>query len=489
MIIHFTPYPWVTSELLKDDKSIVFENDMWRVGAEKPKSLGFSDWWNSDKILGLSCSTSEMLAGATPMWSRFFPEISQLDNHLQFLATKVSKLSSDLIALEVKAAIQYSGSPHHPSTLIFHIACQILGVPVIYLYEEPVSRRILPVEFCFPNQGTVTPNGLKPLRVKVSNFDPSDDIGVYSRRARAGKPTRDLERGTRQSSKSMIVGAMLLMCAHGHWASLEFFARLGCSSRKDRLRAGTYDRSILLSPYRRKGVSVGDEIRVMEVQKVAIKILEDFIRQDSKSAKPGRKLVFFGHFQPESSTFPEQGPTLHNHLHAIRLLRASGWAERIIFREHPMNFRTSDGFTSTRVGVARSAAFYQTLRDLGCEFSNPFQNFEEEEEDIVVTVAGSVGLERAFRGLPTVVLGSPWYQGLPGIVSVSEGYDFVAVYGALKTSGVSLGDVESFITTLLSGTTLERPVKVLGKSKKAEPEIEALFLSQLRQLASTLSED
>jgi hypothetical protein len=71
----------------------------------------------------------------------------------------------------------------------------------------------------------------------------------------------------------------------------------------------------------------------------------------------------------------------------------------------------------------RSIDYYKQLISLGCIFlDNNFDlaiNKKNNEFLLPVTITGTVAIERSLLGYKTIVAGFPWYQGLPGTLSLS----------------------------------------------------------------------
>ena len=90
----------------------------------------------------------------------------------------------------------------------------------------------------------------------------------------------------------------------------------------------------------------------------------------------------------------------------------------MLIKEHP-EFRTySSSGHSSRAGIFRSVNFYQILRNLGCVFVD--RNFMVNEKGTVITLTGTIAIERSLAGRKTVVMGKIWYEGLPGTMSLEH---------------------------------------------------------------------
>jgi hypothetical protein len=68
--------------------------------------------------------------------------------------------------------------------------------------------------------------------------------------------------------------------------------------------------------------------------------------------------------------------------------------------------------------MARNPDFYYTLRKLGCLFAP--SNFRVNDFGKVVTLVGTVALERSLMGMSTVVLGHIWFKNMWGIFDLNS---------------------------------------------------------------------
>ena len=122
--------------------------------------------------------------------------------------------------------------------------------------------------------------------------------------------------------------------------------------------------------------------------------------------------LFALQFQPESTAVPK-GMVDTFQAQAVVLAREIlDQNLPLVVKEHPSQLRTS-----MEGSFARSPYLYDWLGNLpGVQMTSGFTSSRAllGSSKIVFTLVGSIGLEAAFRGVPVVYFGAPWWAGLPG---------------------------------------------------------------------------
>jgi hypothetical protein len=98
-------------------------------------------------------------------------------------------------------------------------------------------------------------------------------------------------------------------------------------------------------------------------------------------------------------------------------IRGLGYSGRMYFKEHPHQYSYVEMKVvgNLRCGNTRDRFYYSALKSMGCQFLGPTVSLTD-KRCIVIAVSGTVALERAVLGLPTVVAGHVWYQDI-GLIS------------------------------------------------------------------------
>lgn len=151
----------------------------------------------------------------------------------------------------------------------------------------------------------------------------------------------------------------------------------------------------LAKVYTSKSVSL-NEIKDLENQKLKKKVVALFLQ-----------------YQPEASTMPKGG-VFYNQRELVDFL-----CKRddilLIVREHPNQYSTS---YARQPETFRSADFYREDVIWHSHGETPFDLFAV--ADMVVSVGGTVLMEAALRGIPSVCLGKSFFSGLSSIIRINN---------------------------------------------------------------------
>lgn len=408
-----------------------------------------------------------LLNASFQTWARHYP-----DGHsLSLLHAKarlwVARLSSELERNKVNSAVFLIGPPHHIDSVVCHVACQLLKIRTIYLYPEPTEGRLLPVELSLPIQQ------VQPLGFVVSDFNHETAVLEYAQGSLEGSPPK--LNSTIHKCDNLFPSGVL--AALFEWA-MNFASGLWTSIRRLRLQPQPTN---LIHDLRVPSVSLIQRLRLLYRQARALKSLK-LLSEKSPFIPTGEKIgkiILFAHLQPESSTFPEGGKTNFDHVEIIRKLRTYGWNQKIVYKEHPATLSYAVNGAPSDTGKSRSSDYYRALVELGCSLDfgqlprlNP--------ADIVMTVSGSVAIERALAGLPTVVAGRPWFESVPGVVLMTDNLGFLEEYRDLEASPDLARRAKSHLTHLLSKKTM---INAQGAGFAGKPRGEPDVLTTLAEFS------
>lgn len=132
----------------------------------------------------------------------------------------------------------------------------------------------------------------------------------------------------------------------------------------------------------------------------------------------GQTASLFLHYEPERNSSPEGRP-FHSAVRALSVARAT-LPDRFLLqvKDHPSQYKERLwGFKR------RSELFFKlakALRATKLLDSNLSGISVIRDSDLVATVNGNVGVEAVLNGKPVLSLGSPWWHGMPGTVSLAE---------------------------------------------------------------------
>lgn len=463
-----------TRKLLSADSSNLFlVQGYWESKSVDLQPVGFANVAHVYGAINHQQAMS-MLANSFSVWARFPPRRGNLENYLRVLQRWVVKIYADMKALGVRAVIFHTSSPHHPSTICIEVASRLLGLRTVYLYTEWIAGRLLPVETDFPN------GGLAPVQCDVGSYDYSDKIHEFQSRSGKGLAPAFGEGPRFASDSSLVLSAIVDL-------SLRFARGI---LRRKRLREfeGTFEYEVDPDYRGRPAVPWTTEVSIMFSQWRALRLLRKRSGTAVSRRPGGGNVVFYGHFQPEASSFPEQGVVFSDMPHSLAVLQSSQVGGVLTFREHPENFKYARRGVPTRVGISRTPEFVDRLVELGVETDIAEQSRSDSSEAVAATLAGSIALERSLMGRATIVTGEPWYGRVPGTVRPEE----IADLGELKSmeaSGSIRDAAERYLLTRLNNRTITNIQGIGGVPAAPEWDDAVRYVSEMRALSQFLMRD
>ena len=364
---------------------------------------------------------SELLE-LTPIYSRHGDSMMTLDLDIRLLANSIIGLA-DFISNEKVLGVNFSfESSHHIYTQVIEKACKL--AEVIQTFEYPVNNSSWFITF-LQRQSIQDRASIELLSNDLAGVpDECDEwvMDTFCQKSSLDSSFKDsLLRELCLAKHSFTFATLFLF--FGNWRS----------------KAYTYRRKLLYwlfksgrekwsgeMTFKPRGL-LGTQSNILKLRRALTyyqskssdsigKITEAWNKIEQNGELP---LIFYAHFQPEATTFPECVPYA-NITDAIVEIRNSGYSNPIFYKEHPhmKNFyfdkRVAQG------GTARSIKFYQSLEELGC-FLVPFTfKLDDQQKFMVITGNGTIAIERSILGLKTVVLGWAWYRGISGILSLED---------------------------------------------------------------------
>lgn len=134
-------------------------------------------------------------------------------------------------------------------------------------------------------------------------------------------------------------------------------------------------------------------------------------------------ILIAANYQPEASSYPMADDD-YNHIDFITELSLRLKKHSILYKEHYDSFYYYlDLIRNTKVGVFRSEDYYKQIKKLGCKIIGEETNINNKwflNNTIPVTIGGSISIERSLLGYKSVSMGSPWYKGMPGVLTMGE---------------------------------------------------------------------
>lgn len=148
---------------------------------------------------------------------------------------------------------------------------------------------------------------------------------------------------------------------------------------------------------------------------------------------PLRYMYFPLHYEPERTTNPDGGD-FHDQMRCLAVLRSLIPADvEILVKEHPSQFNHR-----MKGHLGRSPAFYEMIRNISGVLLVPLETSSAElirGSESVASVTGTVALEAAILGKPSLVFGASWFEGCPNVEVYTPEFDYLTF--SSKCSGTS----------------------------------------------------
>jgi len=405
-----------------------------------------------------------------PILARWLDPQQSNELAIQSMIHEVITLSSMLVENGISTLVFHTSSSHHIDTLIAEKACQLVGVSQIYLYFNAVNFRTLPLI----QKRDISDR--QPLGAIVSTCDAREDV-------------ERLVAGNQPVGQNPMVNPVFSSA----WGYSQIM-RQGLRSSLGRLRRhqfSTIEGHTDISELRRMRAQLGHVKRLRDSRFVLAQLIENdrkvhnslLIGASKKSPMP----VIFGHLQPEASTFPEGG-RWHNHYEILIRIRQLGYDGPIAYKEHPRMGIISEGGSQTQAGLTRSSAYYRQLSSLGVIFLDPERIDPMSDSILPITITGSIALERALRGKGSVVLGFPWFRGIPGLTGWGAFGSQGSFHHANELAALELGNTISFVQKTVSHKTIIDATGIGSGKTLFSAETQETFRGEFNNLLDYLDE-
>ena len=400
------------------------------------------------------------------IFSRYYDDLPKFELELREIALIVIRLADFLKAKKTRFVVMPTGASHHVDSLICELSCRLAQIPQVFQYLPAFGGRILPLV----QLKGIQDRRLLGLQISDTNFDEIiPNLSIANWRA----PNFDNAGNPQSSFIASLLKILLRRVRFGLHKTKLIFLNLLPSTNKNLI--GFNDIGL-------KKYGLISELRSMQRHISALKYLQTLISKDEKVVDKLMNLsrdssenstnallpIFFAHYQPEATSFPEGGE-FANHIDAISNIRGGGYKGPLVYKEHPGIWMLSTHGKTTRVGTARSVSYYKQLQQLGCLFANNSLELHEKSKVLPITLTGSIALERSLQGLKTLVMGRPWFVNMPGIIRYRDGEFLSDLVNFTNFEGNIAQQAVNYLSENLRGTTLKNALiyhSTLSISKK-----------------------
>ena len=341
----------------------------------------------------------EILASYRSGVYRWIEKYTSLYNLDSLIYLKVNQVVWFLRKNKITHVFFPSAVPHHFDTIILAIACQLNQITQLFLYPDPLLGRY----FCVEQKGCLS--NRKIIRL----FEKNGDDFEFDFLKKFMPPTWSSQL---RKYKSWFYPTLIYV-----------FIR----------------RSISLAVRTVRGKSIVDELeKTLGVSGPRITPLlqshlkqEKFLRKYHKNCTSfeygkldGLTFLVYSNMQPEATSAPEGGQ-YRSMLDVIFSIRSDFSEASIYYKEHPANVMfIEDYILETRVGYCRDVDYLSALLKLDCKLLPLYLEREVisdiNQKCIVVTLNGTIAIQRSLNGLRTVVFGHMLLKDIPGVCTWDE---------------------------------------------------------------------
>jgi len=389
---------------------------------------------------------------ATPIFARHYNFMVHQEKFLRECTLATLALSQSFIEHKIDTLYLGYKASHHIDSLMVEIAAKLSGLSIFFETNIDKGRA-----FCIE----VFPDG-------------SRDIVNFREPGRVVSPPLDISHGWHPTplTKGEFPVEYFLIAIIKH--SLAQFKAI--KHYLARFKSGLRNLGLFLKnpkfsirPTEFKRINFYERIKLLYIQKQSLVTLDKIICEDKPEVDfligdPKHSdllaLVIFAGFQPEVNSYPLGGPK-SNLIDLVIHLREMGFHLPIIFREHPAtrNYLRQGGKHSF-AGVERSSRFYEILDELGCLFADDSQNMNN-SNILVLTLTGSIAIQRSLVGLNTIVAGDVWFHDLPGIHKLSK-QNLAKLTRRNSVPAVDIDQVKIYLNGLWNSSSYEFPNETWG---------------------------
>ncbi len=400
------PPQFIADEFSSDNDVILFFDEYY-----EHKGVRFSYSYNKESDYSdLYDLVRDELYESKPTFCRWNLNPASINTSINDAVFKSFLIAIVLKKFEVEKLYFFTSIPHHVKTEMFCSAGKVLNINSVFLYNSVFGSRLIPIE----QWGRVLNRKILPFKEGDANAfrKEIEDFFINAKRNLPPKVNVVNNNYTESFFSSFLV-------------------------------------LLYLKLFRNKDDFLSEVILLLNQKSY----LKKYNRLASNSSLPTESdIIIAAHYQPEATTFPE-GLPYSNHLEIISKIKTSDFKGRIYYKEHPATKNYFDDVIGmSKVGLYRDDSYCDFLCNHGVTIL-PF-DFDINHEDIeadVLTITGTIALERSFLKKKTIVCGTPWY-GMPPYCSSLD--DF------LNEKPVETGDIKNYLNDLVGSNSIENNIGI-----------------------------
>lgn len=325
---------------------------------------------------------------------RWNSDLSQINTSFYSYFNKLLSIYIAIKKHDVKNIIMFTMVAHHIKLDMISVISEVLQVETIYFPHSVINGKLIPVK-------------------QIGRFGKKDVVRLHNYKYDKALIDRELDLFYKDTIKGKMPKENVAYIPKFKETIFLFaFAYLNYAFLRDR--------TAVLIKKRKKSINYFSELSFIFNQKKYMKEYErNFI---SHCEFESGDIVIAAQYQPEATSFPDGYP-YHNHLKIISKLRSSGFKGNIYYKEHPDAKKYYDNFIGmTKIGFYRDLSYFEYLKDNNVKVLS--YDFDLNKANLpnvwVLTMTGSIGMERSLKKLPTIIAGRPWYGMPPYCLSLDD---------------------------------------------------------------------
>ena len=401
----------------------------------------------------------------SPIFNRWTSHSFKYEDYRVDSINIILKLYSGLVKYKITKVVNFTAIPHHIDSLLLSIAAKANSCEELHLYANVFDGRLIPIS-------QFSENSSRSTTTKISSkVDYREILKDFISNKLNGNPPK-LNTKVNKYKKSYYLALFYLI-----FLSISNSIRLILPRKK--LYNSIFDFFIETNFY--------ENVKMLTSQKLYLSKFDNIKLSLDRSYETlrGSEVLFVlaAHFQPEATSFPEGG-NWASHIEILYKLKSMG-ISNIAYKEHPATRLYFDKIVGmTKVGMYRSKSYLNKLIELNCLILDERVNLSISdslcENYFPITITGTIALERSLAGLKTIVVGEPWFKGLPGIYSFDDlaniknqiNFDFLKIDIQIAQKSTE------FLLNLLNDKTLDNYLGIgTGKPLNSSEEKEKFFKS------------
>lgn len=343
-----------------------------------------------------------------PIFSRDFDKLQYHELNLRKLLGKLLYIIYILEKYEVKSCIMFTALPHHVKSLIFDLALRELNIKTVYLQNSNgIIYNDEDQAIPFLNKKKFMAREILDLNISDYNYKDSIDSYIsvidgkyYKKQSNFFKYPHVLEKFY---SKNFLFSSAACLSYYGYdFIKNRLFKNIDTFLNNNNYNVFTH---IGMLNEHRKSINFYKKNKIFY-----------------QNLKKQKYILIAANYQPEASSYPMADDD-YNHIDFISEISIKKNLN-ILYKEHYDSFYYYlDLIRNTKVGVYRSKEYYDQIIKLGCKILDEKTNITNKwflDNTIPVTIGGSIAIERSLMGYKSVSIGSPWYHGMPGVLSLDQ---------------------------------------------------------------------